>query len=718
MTQTEGYAPRFTDELTGLDNMMSFMNKAGKLLKEREIGQLAFVYFDVEDFKLYNQKYGFQEGNEFLYAVAEEIKSVFRGSLVSRLNDDHFMVATGTDNLEAKINRVLSGMHNFRQNLNIEMKAGIYVPGSNLYSVAMIMDRARLACDTIKRKYDRPLCYFDESLTEKISMRNYIIANFPRALAEKYIEVYFQPEVRAVTGQICGFEALARWNDPTYGMMSPGIFIEILEDAHLIHKLDLYVVRQVCERLSEVRALGLPMTSISTNLSRLDFHLIDVFAEIDAIRQEYDIPVNLLHVEVTETALNKDAKVLHEQMDKFRAAGYEIWLDDFGSGYSSLNTLKDYYFDVLKIDMGFLRDFDKKPASKRIIASIVSLAKDLDMHTLAEGVETKEQYEFLCDIGCEKIQGYYFSKPLPFAMPGADGGWNNLFMEPEGRNAYFQGIGRINVLSDDPLEIRNRTDFVYRDQNLALVEWSGNRINFVHANESFCVFLQNVGYPNDIADITERVNAKFAPGGSGHHELVDFLLRAAASEQAETMECVLNGNICSFRALCVASDEVSMAFALMGVNLSGYDLVRQAGDFDMTVRHLLWIYNRIDLIHTDGSSQNIYVDCGQNVTAGMEHGRRWHMDLYVDNYIAPAEREAFRKFYDLSTVAERAKTARKDHITGFFHTKNVAGEYKILMYILIPFNFKGENVFMSCLRDTDGSPQLTAALELVMAKNN
>ena len=409
MTQTEEYALRFIDEITGLDNMMSFMNKAGKLLKERgSDGHLAFVYFDVEDFKLFNQKYGFQEGNEFLYAVAEEIKKVFPNALVSRLNDDHFMVATDDTDIEAKINRVLAGIHNFRQNLTIEMKAGVYVPDSDLYSVAGIMDRARLACDNIKRKYDRPFCYFDESLAEKLSLRNYIIANFARAMEHNYIEIYFQPEIRAVTGQICGFEALARWNDPVHGMMSPGIFIEILEDAHLIHQLDMYVVRQVCKRLSEIHAAGRPVTAVSTNLSRLDFHLIDVFEEIESIRKEYAVPVQLLHVEVTETALNTDANALHEQMDKFRAAGYEIWLDDFGSGYSSLNTMKDYYFDVLKIDMGFLRDFDKKPASKRIIASIVSLAKDLGMHTLAEGVETKEQYEFLLDIGCEKLQGYYF----------------------------------------------------------------------------------------------------------------------------------------------------------------------------------------------------------------------------------------------------------------------------------------------------------------------
>lgn len=255
-------------------------------------------------------------------------------------------------------------------------------------------------------------------------IRDYVVGHLDEAIANQWIQVYYQPVIRTLTGELCGMEALARWVDPHVGFLSPAAFIPVLEQVRLIYRLDSFVLEEACRIMRQRMDEGLPITPVSVNLSRYDFDLMDVCQVLEQTRQKYNLPRDFLHVEITESALAQDSAAVHQTIDRLREEGYEVWLDDFGSGYSSLNILKDYNIDLIKLDMGFLRSFTD--ASRSIVTAVITMAKELGIKTLAEGVETKEHADFLASIGCGRQQGYFYGKPQPI-------GGTLAHIESEGR---------------------------------------------------------------------------------------------------------------------------------------------------------------------------------------------------------------------------------------------------------------------------------------------
>ncbi|MBQ9898452.1 MAG: bifunctional diguanylate cyclase/phosphodiesterase [Ruminococcus sp.] len=403
------------DELTGIHNMVHFRAEAEKLLgyvttdKEDSV----FLFFDIENFKSYNEKYGFHAGNELLIKIAHLIEDEFKGSLVSRFSDDHFVVLTRSTGAMEKIMKLSGDIKDNQGEVHLELKCGAYQPSGEETDSSLALDRARFACNSIKKHFDRPFRMYDKSLEDKFQLKQYIVNNIDHAIENGFIKVYYQPVVSTENGCICGLEALARWLDPNYGLLPPGSFIEILEEYRQIHKLDQCIIEQVCRDYRGKADAGEPFVPVSLNFSRLDFELCDIVGYLTETAEKYNVPKHYLDVEITESALTDQQDFLQNAMKVLRSSGYKIWLDDFGSGYSSLNVLKDYQFDVLKIDMKFLHGFANNQKTRPILENIVSLTKQLNMISLTEGVETKEQYEFLKNIGCDRAQGYLFSKPVP-----------------------------------------------------------------------------------------------------------------------------------------------------------------------------------------------------------------------------------------------------------------------------------------------------------------
>ncbi|SHM33762.1 GGDEF domain-containing phosphodiesterase [Ruminococcus flavefaciens] len=403
------------DELTGIHNMVYFRSEAEKLLNyvttDRE--SIIFLFFDIENFKSYNEKYGFHAGNDLLKRIAHMIDAAFNGSLVSRFSDDHFVVLTRLDGVQNVIGELSGEVKRLQKEVHLELKCGAYKPVGDEADVSLACDRARFACNSIKKHYDRTLRLYDKSLEDKFHLKQYIVNNIDTAIQNGYIKVYYQPIVSTKTGCICGLEALARWQDPKYGLLSPGSFIEILEEYRQIYKLDKYIIEAVCRDYRDSVDNKKPFAPVSLNFSRLDFELCDIVGYLCEMVEKYDVPKEFMDVEITESALTVQQDFLPDAIKKLREFGYKVWLDDFGSGYSSLNVLKDYHFDVLKIDMKFLSGFKNNEKTRPILENIVDLTKQLKMVSLTEGVETKEQFDFLGNIGCERAQGYLFSKPVP-----------------------------------------------------------------------------------------------------------------------------------------------------------------------------------------------------------------------------------------------------------------------------------------------------------------
>ena len=323
---------------------------------------LTVVYFNVQNFKSYNEQFGYTAGDELLVLIGRAIENAYPGCVASRWSADQFMVATtrsaALPGVKKGVKKVREEFRKHLKDSSIWLKAGICTPDGSVEEAGVICDRAKLACDTIKGRKDVYFREYDEELKRQIATRQYVLDHFDEAIEKGYIKVYYQPIVHVATGEVCDEETLSRWEDPQRGSIYPNEFIPVLEEARLIHKLDLQVVRCACRDMRRRMDAHREFATVSINLSRLDFELCDVVSEIEAILDEYRVPRKYVSVEVTESALTGNQEFLKDEIDRFRSDGFEVWMDDFGSGYSSLNLLKEYSFDLVKIDMGFLRGFE------------------------------------------------------------------------------------------------------------------------------------------------------------------------------------------------------------------------------------------------------------------------------------------------------------------------------------------------------------------------
>ncbi len=406
-----------TDLLTGVSNYTNFVDHSSELLRAdpEHVSEYSFLFLNLIDFKAYNQKHGYEQGDILLMGMAKRLQDVFPGDFIGRVSDDHFCILTKDPEAEAKIielDRLLEAEHPLSR---LGLTCGAYHPKNEECNVARACDHARYACSTLNKQFRKRFAYYDEKMDEDFRRRQYIVNNVDKAIENGYIRPFYQPVVFSDDFKMCGVEALARWIDPVYGFLSPGAFIPVLEEYNQIHKLDLCIMRNVCKDLRDMLDKGMHTVPCSINFSRRDFENTDIYAELEKVVEQYQVPRNALHIEITESALTENDEELKEVTEKLRSAGYEVWLDDFGSGYSSLNVLKDYRFNVMKIDMVFLKNFNGNVRTKVLLQSIVNLANIMEMSTLTEGVETLEQADFLKEIGCKKLQGYYFGKPM--ALP-------------------------------------------------------------------------------------------------------------------------------------------------------------------------------------------------------------------------------------------------------------------------------------------------------------
>lgn len=411
------------DALTGLPNMQAFNVRARSLIEALvpDKDNIALIYFDLENFKSFNEDHGFQKGDDLLRDVANILMESFPERLISRFSDDHFVVMCYQDEYEEGLAQALNATFDLHGRTGMPLRAGVYLLDDHDENIGIACDRARSACQSVKGRYDMFWRLYDEELRLADERRGHIISHIDDALAKGWLRVYYQPIVEARTRQVVECEALVRWIDPQFGFMPPDAFIGELERAHLIHKVDMWVAERVCADYHERVTSGKPPLPVSINLSRLDFMLCNVEEELLGFIARYEVPVSHLHVEVTESAIAEDFTQLVGITNRLRAKGFEIWLDDFGSDYSSLTTLKDFPCDVVKLDLMFLRSFDKNDNSRVIIQQVAELVGRLGARSLVEGVETEEHLAFLAQIGCDLAQGYLISKPQPLDALIQDG---------------------------------------------------------------------------------------------------------------------------------------------------------------------------------------------------------------------------------------------------------------------------------------------------------
>ncbi|MDO4537807.1 MAG: EAL domain-containing protein [Coriobacteriales bacterium] len=692
------------DELTDLPKISYFHRYAGKYVEAaHRRGRKAYLlYFNLENFSVFNERYGFKDGNKLLNLMAVTIGAAFPGYLLSRVSEDHFLLMCESLNLEGQIKEAHDQLRSYGRHVDIELKTGIYEMPAGDVDIALACDRARVACDSVSHRYDKIFCWFNDALLWELERKHYIENNIDRAIAKGWIKAYFQPIVRTVTGEVCEFEALARWDDANYGMLSPAVFIDVLEQAHLIHKLDRCMVRLACEEWQHMAQTSTIRVPVSVNLSRLDFELCDAFAMVDEIAQEYGVPRQMLHVEITESALNDNSELLGREVARFRSAGYQVWMDDFGSGYSSLNTLQDYVFDVVKIDMAFLRNFDEKPKSRVIIASVVNMAKQLGMQTLIEGVETPEQFDFVRGIGCEFVQGYLIGRPAPTEHNTKRIEAGELVMEESSLHGYYDRLGGINSLSATPFEFPWESAAEERPLAemlpLAIVERESIEVRFLTANDAFVGVLRELG----LGTMAEVARELTRGERSQSRVVLGTLDKSASTGSIESVDLLENGRHCVLRVRHIASHEGVDAFLVSLMNLSRFSSVSEERLLQIALHYLYAVYDEVRIVDlADGSTNTIYRSNTSFSQAVANSAARESVEEFARSYVHPADRERYLAYMDFSTLDERLRVVGRSNLADAFRALNVHGMYSWVTVVLLSILIDGERAVLICTRTTN-----------------
>lgn len=410
------------DELTGLPGMSWFF----KLYEARKTQlfsagkQPVLLYIDLTGMKYFNHQYGFAEGDKLLKAFSGLLVQIFEKENSCHISADRFAAGTDEDGLEDKLRRLFEESAKISSCASLPVRVGIYSAATGDVSVSAAFDRAKMACDSIRHSDSSCFKYYSEEMRDAHRKQQYIVANIDRAIQEKWIRAYYQPIFSAADQTLCDEEALARWIDPKEGFLSPADFIPFLENAGLIYKVDLYILEQVIEKIVCLRDAGKKIVPQSINLSRSDFEACDIFEEVRRRVDDAGVRHDLIHIEITESVIGENFDFMNEQVKRFRENGFAVWMDDFGSGYSSLDVLQSIRFDLIKFDMSFLHKLDEGENGKIILTELMRLASRLNLDTVCEGVEKEEHMRFLQEIGCAKLQGYYFGKPAPWEPEKAE----------------------------------------------------------------------------------------------------------------------------------------------------------------------------------------------------------------------------------------------------------------------------------------------------------
>ncbi len=404
------------DKLTSLLNRDGFFEKVQEILSKNPQEKYLMICSDIDNFKLVNDLFGRFAGNNFLIKIADAIKKYSKPEQIyARLESDRFAIFTKKSDFEEDLltqnsEEILSITQKLHYPVNFHI--GIYEVEDTSMPPSLMCDRAFMALKTIKGNLQLKIAYYNTEIRKTMIHEQQLIGEFPIALENKQFEMYLQPQVKN-DGNVYGAEALVRWNHPQNSIMPPNNFIPILENKGLITNLDKFIWESAARKLKEWKDNGINDMYISVNISPKDFLYVDIYKTFVDLVKKYDISQKNLKLEITESAvlMNLEAQLI--LINKLRAFGFQIEMDDFGSGYSSLNMLKDIPFDVLKIDMAFLQATKNQERSIQILHSIIKLSKRLNMPVITEGVETKEQVDFLKDMGTDYYQGFYFARPMP-----------------------------------------------------------------------------------------------------------------------------------------------------------------------------------------------------------------------------------------------------------------------------------------------------------------
>lgn len=411
----------YTDMMTGGDNWLSFIKKGTNLLRKNGRGnqKYAMLHLEMCKYRSFCTCFGVNKGQELMESFHSVLKNELqRKEVMAHQEDAAFgllLEYTDKDQFEARIQKIENALSSVLPGMKVYFGAGVYLVQPGECDVEQLYNNAMIACEMLGEETENKTAYFDVEMNNRKLWERKVEDDMERALANREFQVYLQPKISTSEEVLGGAEALVRWIHPTEGFIPPNRFIPIFEKNGFILRLDDYMLEEIARVQAGWLAEGRTLVPISVNVSRAHFTREDLAEHICAIVDKYKVPHSVIELELTESAFFDDKKVLLNTVQKLRKAGFPVSMDDFGAGYSSLNSLKELQIDVLKIDADFFRGADVEERGLLIVSEVIDLAKKLNMKIVAEGIESREQVEFLTDQKCDLIQGYFYAKPMPVA---------------------------------------------------------------------------------------------------------------------------------------------------------------------------------------------------------------------------------------------------------------------------------------------------------------
>ena len=501
---------------------------------------------------------------------------------------------------------------------------------------------------------------------------DYLVNQFHEAVENGRIQAYFQPIFRSYTEKIFCVETLSRWFTPDGKMLPPDVFIPVLERTNLIYELDMEILRQACALYKDLHDRGTPLNAFSVNLSRKDFKNANLFERITSTLEKYGVPHEAVKLEITESHMLEDTETFQKIFKQFTDAHFSVWLDDFGSGYSSLNVLQSYSFDVIKFDILFLRNLSIK--GRELLASLISMAKTLGIHTLVEGVETKEQREFLMALGCEAQQGFYYSKPIPQENLIALIDGQPDILESLEDKFYWDQIGRLNFLSPNPLkdfakqkEIRSDSDIALGgyDNSIALMECSQTEFNYVYATTGYQEQVRELGF-----DSLNGLEQVFSNQQSYQFLMIRKLILDAI--QHGTVQTVEYVNKDVYYRLSVQALSRKKGWVMMAVRLVTFDSeqeVKTARDMLNYGSALFSTYELAVLIFPDSNRSVRLYTANSLPIYDHESSITGSVEKFCKSEVETVDQRRYLQFMDFTTMKKRIEGSTKKFIQSYFRMR-------------------------------------------------
>lgn len=474
------------DEKTGIYNETTFSLKTKEMLLKNQEVQYVLLRFDIDHFNAFNESYGFAEGDNLLYQIGQAfIRTKKPGMTFGHIRGDHFVICTPYDtfNPEEKISLITNFLNSLYPDFYFIVRMGIYLIENPHEDVPLAISRTLLTLCTAKNSFNKHYAFYDKKLSNKLLDEQEFTSEMSQALEKENFAVYFQPQYDYTTESLSGAEALVRWQHPIRGLISPGLFIPLFEQNGFITKLDEFMWDKSCSYMRKWIDQGFNPVPVSVNISRRDIYNPNLVQHFKDLLKKYNLSPKHLRLEITESAYMENPEQLINVVKELQKIGFIIEMDDFGSGYSSLNTLKDVPVDILKLDMKFIESNSEKEQSSRggsILSSIVRMANWLKLPVIAEGIETKSQADFLKSIGCFNMQGFFFAKP----MPAAD--YEELLStlpvineKTPADSELFNAINFLDATNQNALLFNN---FV---GGVAIIEWTGTTIEPIRINDQY-----------------------------------------------------------------------------------------------------------------------------------------------------------------------------------------------------------------------------------------